>query len=236
MPLPDGIRALTERVDGELVASHDYYTNTKFAWFIVQTAIESKTKFTIRNQITGTVTDQTELATHIEEYVQKQLTEATFQQFISIFESFFFDFLRLWLTAYPRSLIGKKVDLKAILDAPDKDAIVQLAIGKELNEVLYERPTAWFAYLEDKVKLGCPTMDEIDRIAEAKAARDVLVHNRGVVGKSYESKAGRFARYKEGDQIDVPEPYHRETWELLRKVVADVSNAALAKTPLGATP
>jgi hypothetical protein len=116
--------------------------------------------------------------------------------------------------------------------APDKDAIVQLAIGKELNEVMYERPTAWFAYLEDKVKLGCPSADEIDRIAEAKATRDVLVHNRGVVGKQYAVKAGRLARFQEGDPIDITEVYHRQTWELLRKVVANVSKAAFTKAPL----
>ncbi len=234
MPLAEDIRSLRERVVGELVSAHDYYTYTTFAWRLVHKAIESKAKFTIRNKTTGTVTNQTELSAHLEEYVRKQLTAATFQQFISIFESFFFDLLRLWLTAFPQNLIGKKVDFKPILDAPDKDAIIQFAIGKELNEVLYERPSAWFAYREDKVKLGCPTADEIDRIAEAKASRDVLVHNRGMVGKIYEAKAGRFARYKDGEKVDIPEPYHRETWELLRKVVADVSSAAIAKAPLAA--
>ena len=29
--------------------------------------------------------------------------------------------------------------------------------------------------------------------------------------------------------MDLPEQYHRETWELLRKVVADVSDAAAAR-------
>jgi hypothetical protein len=123
------------------------------------------------------------------------------------------------------------VDFKAILEAPDKDAIILLAVNKELNEVLYERPASWFAYLEDKVKLGCPTADEIDRIAEAKASRDALVHNRGIAGKTYESKAGRFARYKDGERIDISEPYHRQIWELIRKVVADISNTAIAKVP-----
>lgn len=96
---------------------------------------------------------------------------------------------------------------------------------------LYERPTAWFAYLDDKVKLGCPTVDEIERIAEVKACRDVSVHNRGVAGKIYVAKAGRFAHYQEGELIDITEAYHRQTWELLRKVVDDVSNAAIAKAP-----
>jgi hypothetical protein len=94
---------------------------------------------------------------------------------------------------------------------------------------LYDRPTGWFKYLEDKAKLGCPTTGEIDRIAEAKASRDVLVHNRGVASKTYESRAGTSARYKKGQKIDIPEPYHRDTWELIRKIIRDISNAAIAK-------
>ena len=71
-------------------------------------------------------------------YVAEQLTQATFQQFISIFEHFFFELLRHWLTAYASSLGGRKVDFKAILDAPDKDSITQLVVNKEVNDVLYD--------------------------------------------------------------------------------------------------
>ena len=112
-----------------------------------------------------------------------------------------------------------------------KDAIILHVVNRKLNETLYERPAEWFKYLKELVKLGCPTPDEIGRIGEAKASRDVLAHNRGVANKTYESKAGKFALYKEGDRIGVPEKYHRETWELIRKVAADISNAASAKVP-----
>lgn len=104
-----------------------------------------------------------------------------------------------------------------------------LVVNKELNEVLYESPAGWFDYLEEKAKLGCPTADEIARIAEAKASRDVLVHNRGIANKTYEAKAGKLARCKEGQRIDMPEHYHRDTWELIRKLITDTSNAAIAK-------
>jgi hypothetical protein len=231
MALADEIRVLRDRVLADLNAAHDYYMDTIIAWRIVRNVVQAGSTFTNRNAATGSVTTQTEPVGKARGYLAKQLAEATFQQFLAIFESFFFDLLRLWLLAYPRNLIGKKVDFKAVLDAPDKDAITLLVVNKELNEVLYERPTSWFAYLEDKAKLGCPTGDEVDRIAEAKAARDVLVHNRGIAGKSYESKAGKFARYKDGDRIDIPESYHRETWELIRKVVTDITNAAIAKAP-----
>ncbi len=91
------------------------------------------------------------------------------------------------------------------------------------------RPAEWFPYLDEKIRLGCPSMDEIERFAEAKASRDTLVHNRGVANKAYESKAGSLARGRDGDRLDFSEAYHRATWELLRKVVADVCDAAIAK-------
>ena len=229
MALADDIQALRRRVLRELNDAHDYYTDTKVGWRMVQQVVKAGRNFTIRNSATGTATTQTDLVNKARAYITGQLAEATFQQFISLFENFFFDFLRLWLMAYPHSLSGKKVDFKAILEASDKDAITLLVVNKELNEVLYERPAGWFAYLEEKVKLSCPSADEIDRIAEAKASRDVLAHNRGVAGKTYELKAGKLARYTQGDRIEVPQQYHREIWELLRKVIADISNAAAVK-------
>src|SRR5262245_19135571 len=53
----------------------------------------------------------------------------------------------------------------------------------------------------------------------------------GIARKTYESKAGVLARYKDGERIDIPEHYHRDTWELIRKVINDISNAAIAKVP-----
>ena len=231
MALADDIRSLRDRALADLNAAHDYHTDTKIAWDIIGRVITAGHTFSIRSLTTGSVTTQADLAGKAQGYVAEQLAEATFQQFISIFENYFFDLLRLWLLAYPKSLSGKKVDFKDVLDAPDKDAITSRVVSKEVNEILYERPTGWFEYLEEKAKLGCPTQGEIGKIAEAKASRDVLVHNRGVANKAYESKAEKRARYKDGQRIDIPEYYHRETWELLRKVVTDISNAAIAKVP-----
>ena len=116
-----------------------------------------------------------------------------------------------------------------MLDAPDKEAVTQLVVAKELNEVSYDRPAGWFAYLQDKVKRDCPSPVEIERVAEAKASRDALVHNQGIASRTYETKAGRLARFQVGERVVIPEQYHRDTWELLRKLVSDLSNAAIAK-------
>ena len=138
MALVNDIAALRDRTIGELVSAHDYFEDTKTAWKLVNDAIVAGTTFAIPNHTTGTVTTQANLAVKVDRYIAEQLTQATFQQFIAIFEAYFFDLLRLLLVADPRSLSGKKVDFKAILDAPDKETLTLLVVNKELNEVMYE--------------------------------------------------------------------------------------------------
>jgi len=115
MALAADITALRDRALADLSAAHDYYTDTKIAWDIVRRFIDSGQTLSVRNMTTGTVTTHVELAGKSRGYVAEQLAEATFQQFISIFENYFFDLVRLWLTTYPKSLSGKKVDFKDVL-------------------------------------------------------------------------------------------------------------------------
>ena len=229
MALADDIRTLRDRTLADLIAAHDYYADTKTAWDFLVRFVTAGTTFHTRNEITGTVSTQVDLAGKAQRYIAEQLTEATFQQFLSIFENFFFDLLRLWLTAHPKSLLGKQVDFRTVLEAPDKDAITELVVDRELNDIAYKRPAGWFAYLEERTKLGLPATEDIERFAESKATRDALVHNRGVAGKSYESKAGRYSRHTDGERIDIPDDYHRATWNLFCRLVPEICDAAIAK-------
>jgi hypothetical protein len=66
-------------------------------------------------------------------------------------------------------------------------------------------------------------------MAEIKASRDILVHNNGVVNATYVGKAGRLARYQDGEKLEIPKQYHRESWEIIKKLVQDISAAAVTK-------
>jgi hypothetical protein len=154
---------------------------------------------------------------------------STFQHFVSLFEDFLFELLRYWLAAYPGSLSKKQIEVGAVLKALDKSAIVLAVVDRELNELKYERLADGFAHLERLTNLGCPTTTEIEKLAEIKASRDVLVHNNGIANATYVSKAGTRARYKDGEKLEISEHYHRASWETIRKVVRDVSAAAIGK-------
>jgi hypothetical protein len=85
------------------------------------------------------------------------------------------------------------------------------------------------------VKLGCPTEDEIERVAEMKAARDLLIHNAGIVNKIYLDKAGVKARHAAGDKVVIDQPYFDECWDLAKKLVDGISAAAKQRLSKPAT-
>jgi len=229
MALKDDLRLLANRTHAALDQSHDYFTYTKRVWRLLEKDIKKGRTFTFRNPPTRTRMSEQALLAKAELYIASYLTSFSFQHFVSLFEDFFFGLLRLWLAAYPASLSRKQLDLGTVLKAADKDAIILGVVDKEPNELKYERVADWFAYLERLVKLGCPTADEIESLAEIKASRDILVHNKGIVNTTYILKAGGRARYRDGEVLEIPEPYHRENWETIKKVVQNVSEAAIQK-------
>jgi hypothetical protein len=229
MPLADELARHRDLILGDLDAAHDYYTNTRAAWRIVRRYISDGGTVSVRNRSAGNVSTHHDLPAKAQLYVTEYLAVATLQQFVTLFEDFVFGVMRHWLLAYPQRLDRKQVPMSLVLSAADLAEVKLAAVNRELNELSYKRVRDWFAYLDDMVKLGCPTADEIDRLAEVKATRDVFVHNRGVASPTYEEKAGAKKRGKAGDKLDVPEHYHREGWELIKKVVSDVSAAAIAK-------
>ena len=229
MSLADSIRALRDQTLAELNAAFDYYYHSELAWGLAGRELAANPGQPHHNPATGTTVSGSQLIALAVDYTGKQLLEATFQQFLSVFEVFVGDLLRLWLTAHPRAIGAKTVELKDALDAGDLPTLVSRLVDHEVAEVTYKSPRTVFQYIERRIGLPLPTAVEIDRLAEAKATRDVLVHNRGAVDAGYRLKAGALARFTVGQRIDIPKPYHRAAWELVAKLVADIADAAVAK-------
>ena len=122
MALAHDIQVLTTRTLSALQASHDYYTYTKRVWRLLQQIVKEGRKFTFRNLTTGTRVDEQVLLGRAQLYVTDYLMLSTFEHFVSLFEDFFFELLRHWLSAYPGSLSRKQVEMSTVLSAIDKSA------------------------------------------------------------------------------------------------------------------
>lgn len=190
MALPDQIQSLLTGTLNALDASHDYYTHTRAMWHLTRRSVGQGRKFRVGSSLTGSSVDEQTLMRLSRDYLENHLRPSTFLHFVSVFESFVFDLLRLWLSAYPASLAEKELRFRTVLNAPNLAAVTLVVVDRELNELKYERVADWFAYLERRAKLGCPTAADIDNLTEIKASRDILLHANAVANAIYVAKAG----------------------------------------------
>jgi len=209
----------------ELNYAHNYFSDTKNAWqTIVQYVQQEGVKFSWHNRVTNTTANEIELVTRSQKYVDIELASATLQQFVSIFESFLHDVIRVWLIAYPGRLSSRQLSGKDVLRLADKAAMLDELIERELREVFYDRPVNWFDYLKQLTKIHSPEIAQIQQFAEIKATRDILVHGRGIVNAYYLEKAGDLSRSQPGQPLVIPEPYHQESWELVCLLVRNIGD------------
>ncbi|MBU2640952.1 MAG: hypothetical protein KJ889_04035 [Gammaproteobacteria bacterium] len=160
------------------------------------------------------------LATIFEEARDKHFLSLVHQHQVALFEHLFFDMLRLLLTDQPLRLPGKRqIEYSVIVAANTKDEIISNLIERELNEIKYKSVGDWFTYLERLVSKCTVSDADLGSITEAKATRDLFVHNAGVANKIYLQKAGQFARFKVGEKVSVDGDYTLDVWQLLSSVL-----------------
>lgn len=230
MSLAREIESIRDSAFQSLDDAHNYYFHSKTAWRVVQHLANRGTDLSVTNRSTGLTLNGQQLAHKGQSYVTDYLAKSTLQDFVAIFEQFLFEFLTQWLSAYPQMLAKKELSFELVLNSVDRQAIIKSVVEKHLLELAYSRLPKWFSYMEDRVKLGCPSSDEIERLSEIKATRDVFVHAGGIANEVYVDKSMGRARVASGEQLTIPDTYHRESWELIRKVVTKISGRAIAKT------
>jgi hypothetical protein len=231
MPVADDLRAIASQAHRDLDAVHDYFEHSKFVWRSFRTFVAKGHRIVADNPATGSRLDQDGLVRLGPQYAREYLATFTFRQFVSIFEVFLFAFLHRLLLHNPWQFADRQLGFDVVLRAGSREEIISTVLLKQLNDLKYEQLRLWFAALQKAVNLGCPTDDEVDTLAEVKATRDILEHNAGVVNEIYLRKAGAKARYAVCDRVEIDDAYHLESWRLIKKVVTDVTTAAVDKLP-----
>jgi hypothetical protein len=229
MAVTDDLRAIAEGAHGELNAVHDFFEHSKTVWQSFQLLVNQGHSGFYRNTATGTTIDQQGLLDRAPRYTRAYLATFTFRQFVVAAESFLFSLLHRLLLHNPWQFARSQLEFEVVLKASDRAEIISTLIGKQLNELKYGNLRDWFVALNKAVALDCPSEDETAALAEVKATRDILEHNAGIVNEIYLRKAGKKARHTPGDQIEIDDTYHLESWRLIRKVVSDVTAAAVAR-------
>src|ERR1017187_3603428 len=99
MPFRNDIETTRDRALAALRETHDYFTFTVGSWRTLQNVVKRGMKFSLFNPSTQSTVSERELLARAQGYASQDLASATLQQFVSIFENFLSDALRLWLLA-----------------------------------------------------------------------------------------------------------------------------------------
>ncbi len=230
MSLREEIEKVRDRALASLNDAHDYYAYTKDAWRTLQQAVQRDgLKLSWRNRSTKSSVNDQDILARAQRYVEVELASSTLQQFVAIFENFLSDVARAWLLSYPERLSRRQLSGKEMLHLPDKAAIIDALVEKELRDVFYDRPANWFEYVKALVNIASPDDTEGEQFAEIKATRDVLVHGQGIANTYYVDKAGKVARARSGQLLEISEPYHQKSWTLICNLVRDIGTEMAAK-------
>jgi hypothetical protein len=201
MGVAEDLREIGDRGRRNLIAVHDFFSHSKKVWGSFAGFVEQGHTVSETSAATGTTVDQNDLVRLAPDYARLYLATFTFKQFVATFEVFFFDlFHRVWRHK-----------------------------PWQFNELRHDQPREWFEGLNKAVRLDCPREDEIDSLVEIKATRELLEHNAGVVNDVYLRKAGKKARFPLGELVEIDGPYHLASWSLLKKLVDDLTSAAIAR-------
>ena len=229
MALADDIQGLADRILRELDYARDYNRNTKRAWRLIQKLVADGGTFDFEGLTSVLHTGEDAIKALSQRYIKDDLASATLEKLVALLEDYLLNLRRLWLRQDLGFLNKKQMALAEIRGLPNKDAIVDRFIEKELRDFAYDRPSQWFERMEESVKLGCPNRDEIGAIAEIKATRDVIIHNRGIANWTYCDKAGSHSRYSVGQSVEIPDDYQEVSWALIKKIIGDMTKAAIVK-------
>lgn len=163
--------------------------------------------------------------------VDREIFYAVFVYAVAQVEAFLNDVLTLLLRSDKRRLKTrihginhtKSIDVDELIDAANQDQLIDHLIKKELGQVFYAAPKFQFEYFQ---KVTGIELDEVllRQWFEAKATRDIIVHNSGIANDTYLKKAGDLQRAGDGEQVPVNSQYFADTLKAMKSLVGKISS------------
>ena len=165
-----------------------------------------------------------ELKAIYDHYISMGLFEAFLVNSMSQFESFLGNVLSEFFIHYPLRLTEKiqgvppcpNITPKEVVEAPDKNQLLQRLIREHIGSVFRQRPSVYLAYTASLI--GAEQDSTFLSYYEIAATRDLVVHNSRIVNQLYLDKTGALARGALGEQLSVDQDYYYDALAKLKKV------------------
>lgn len=165
-----------------------------------------------------------------EEYFRSIL----FVDLISSTESYFSDLIRAVIRQYPQKAGRIQFYLVDILNAADKNELVARAADTYVQKLMYEKPEDYLEKLCDILAISAePVKEKWPEFIEAKARRDLGVHNKWTCNSTYIRKvtaAGLAFTGMEGDRMSPKDlEYCEGITEAILKIAGSIHRQVVEK-------
>lgn len=147
----------------------------------------------------------------------------SFVYLIALFDAFLTDIFEAVVKNRPEMLKSKKqISYEKLLEFSSLESLVEYLAKRELNELSYKSLKDQADYYQDRfgISLGDSGVS-LDVLVELRAARNLLVHNNGVVNHIYLEQVPH-SSYSLGESIKVDSSYFVSAVKSLSKVVAHI--------------
>lgn len=238
--IQEELAALRARTIQEFCGVMEFKAFTDFAYLTSSQAtgggaVLGYEKFGPHLGVPNRIVEARDVPSHIEAAKDGYFLSLVHQHQVAIFEHIFFDVLRVILLNQPVRLPSdRKIEYSVVVAAASKGDILQVMVERELNELKYKNVADWFAFVLKLVSSCTVPAEDVGRISEAKASRDILVHNAGMANDIYVRKSGAWARFESGQMVSVAGTYTLECWQTFSRVLIrliDGLRDALVRTP-----
>ena len=135
-------------------------------------------------------------------------------QIVTIMEAVLGDIVRLVIQKYPKKLGDKrKIDLAIVLSGNSIEAVQHAATDTYINELSYKNPLDFAKEFHTLVGVNLLELPAYHQYVEAKATRDIHIHNNGMANEIYCAKSGSHSRTQPGAELPVDIDYFIQSYK-----------------------
>ena len=160
--------------------------------------------------------------------IRKYLRPSTFRNYMSIFELFLVDVIKIWLSHYPDILGKSQLSFQQFLDSTSRETLISDVIEKEVIDILYKDTKAFikslYSYLGKNSSACSLSDDDINKLSELKALRNIHEHNNGIINKIYLEKSRTLTRGQEGTFVEIDDDILSECMNLLKTIMQKITD------------
>lgn len=174
----------------------------------------------------------------------KEFLQTIFSHLTSQMESFFYDLIEGVLLIDNRRIkiksnkikLMESLNVETILNSENYSSVIKKIIDANLISVFYASPEKQLEYINQIFSISNDEKLEIyiKKWKEFKAARDIIIHNNGIINEVYISKAGEYARGKCGEELIIQkldiEDLVKHLKSIIGKLCSSIKNENTDKT------